>query len=111
VLTQSSVETELRRLIDAAEDVAHDVGDRAEAAGRAEHAYKVGFARAYLRADGPVASREAQALLAVDELHLARKVAEARLLAAQETARTIRSNVDALRSLNVTVRHATVLDW
>jgi hypothetical protein len=111
MLTQTAVEDELRRLIGQAEAVAHDVAARAEDAARAEHAYKVGFARALLRADGSVAAREAQALLAVEDLHLARKVADARLLAAQETARTIRSNVDALRSLNVSVRHATGLDW
>ncbi len=53
-----------------------------------------------------MALREAQALLSVEQEHLARKIADAKLLAAQETARTIRAQLDALRSVNATVRHA-----
>ena len=111
MLTQGQVEQELARLIEAADDTAHDIADRAVEAARAEHDFKVAHARAYLRAEGPVASREAQALLAVEDLHLARKIADARLLAAQEAARTIRASMDALRSVNATVRHAVGLDW
>lgn len=111
MLTQAQVEGELARLIEAADTVAHDVAGRAEEAARAEHAYKIAHARALLRAEGPVAAREAQALLACEAQHLDRKVADARLLAAQETARSIRAQLDALRSVNVSVRAATGSDW
>ena len=111
MLTQGSVEAELERLIEAADVVAHDVADRAEEAARAEHAYKIGYARALLRSEGTVAIREAQSLLMVEQEHLERKIADAKLLAAQETARTIRAQLDALRSVNATVRHAVGSDF
>ena len=106
MLTQGAVEAELERLVEAADTVAHDVAERAEDAARAEHAFKIGYARALLRSEGTVALREAQALLSVEAEHLARKSADAKLLAAQETARTTRTQLDALRSVNATVRHA-----
>ena len=111
LLTPVAVERELARLIAAAEQLAHDVATTAETAARAEHAYKAGHAKAYLRADGPVAEREAKALLAVDELHLDYKIGQARLLAAQEAGRACRSSLDALRSVNATVRRAAGLDF
>ena len=111
MLTQADVERELERLVGAADTVAHDIADRAEAAARAEHGYKIASARALLASDGPVAVKEAKALLVCEDEHLARKIADARLLAAQETARTIRAQLDALRSVNATVRHAVGGDW
>lgn len=111
MLTQGQVEREMERLISAADEVAHDIATRAAEAARAEHEYKIAHAKALLRAEGAVALREAQALLAVESEHLARKVADARLLAAQETARTIRAQLDALRSVNATVRHAVGGDF
>lgn len=111
MLTQGQVEAELERLVGAADVVAHDIAARAEDAARAEHAYKIAHAKALLRAEGAVALREAQALLAVESEHLARKIADARLLAAQESARTVRAQLDALRSVNATVRHAVGSDW
>lgn len=105
-LTPVAVERELSRLIAAAEDNARELADRAHDAGQAEHAYKVAYAKALLRADGAVAVREAQALLTAQDEHLARKIAEARLLAAQEAGRMIRASLDALRSINTNVRLA-----
>lgn len=107
MLTQAAVESEMERLIGAADSVAHDVAERAEEAARAEHAYKVAHARALLGASGTVAERDAKALLVCEVEHLARKIADARLLAAQETNRTIRAQLDALRSVNASVRFAT----
>jgi uncharacterized protein YlxW (UPF0749 family) len=70
--TQARVERELEHLIDEADDVAYEI---------------------------TVALRETQALLAVELQHLAQKIAQARLLVAQETARMIRSRLDTLRSV------------
>lgn len=111
MLTQAAVEREMERLIAAADTAAHDVAARAEDAARAEHAYKVAYAKALLRAEGPVVVRESQALLTVEGEHLDRKIADARLLAAQESARMIRAQLDGLRSVNATVRHAVGGDW
>lgn len=111
MLTQGQVEAELERLVTAADAVAHDIAERAEEAARAEHAYKIASARALLASDGPVAVKEAKALVICENEHLARKIADAKLLAAQETARTIRAQLDALRSVNATVRHAVGSDW
>lgn len=106
MLTQASVEQELTRLVDAAEDCARDVADRAYDAAQAEHAWKVAHARALLAATGPVAEREAHALLACDSQHQAHRIAQARLLAAQEAGRMIRASLDALRSVNSNLRNA-----
>ncbi len=111
MLTQGQVERELSRLIEEADDAAHEIAALAEAAARAEVTYKVANAKALLRAEGTVDVRKAQAQVMTESEFLEHKIADAKLLAGQEKARTIRSSMDALRSVNATVRHAVGGDW
>lgn len=109
-LSPVTVESEIRRLIDAAESVTTEVAVRSEDAARCDHAYKVAHARALLKADGrSEAIRLANALLVVESEHLERKLADAKLLAAQEAGRMIRAQLDALRSVNANLRSASGL--
>lgn len=111
MLTQGQVERELARLVEAGEETAHLIADLAEAAARAEVAYKTAYSKALLRSEGTVEVRKAQATVMTDTELLEHKIADAKLLGAQESARTIRSSMDALRSVNATVRHAVGVDW
>ncbi len=111
MLTQGKVERELARLVEESEDAALEIAALAEAAARAEVAYKVANAKALLRSEGTVDVRKAQAIIMTEAEYLEHKIADAKLLAGQEKARTIRASMDALRSVNATVRHAVGADW
>lgn len=103
-ITQAHVESEIVRLSERAEKVTHEVAKRARADAEADVAYKVALARAYLAAEGPVAQREAEALVACEAEYAAHRGAEAVLKAAVEAGRNVRSQLDALRSINANVR-------
>ncbi len=84
-----------------------EIAKRARAAAEADHAYKVAYAKAVLRVEGAtVAERDAKALLECEQEHLDHKVADAVLLAAQEAGRSLRSQIDALRTLSAAQRAA-----
>lgn len=106
MLTQAQVERELSRLIEAAEEQAHNIAELAEEAARAEVVFKIAYSKALLKAEGTVEVRKALATVATDTELLDHKIADARLLAGQEASRSIRASMDALRSVNATVRHA-----
>lgn len=104
MIAQAEVEAEIMRLGELAEKVTLEMAKRAQAAAEADAAYKIGHAQAFLRADGSVAVREALAAVETDELYRARKIAEAKLLSAQEAGRNYRSQLDSLRSVNSNLR-------
>ena len=83
------------------------VRDLAHEAAVAEAAYRSAHARAYLEATGPVAEREAIAAVAVEKQYRERRIAEARLRAAEEVVRTLRSTIDVARTLRADMRTAT----
>lgn len=103
-LAQVDVESEIMRLGGLCEKATHEVAKRARAAAEADADFKVANAKAFLRADGPVAVREATALVECEDQYRARKNAEAVLLAAQEAGRNYRAQLDALRSINANLR-------
>jgi hypothetical protein len=104
MLAQSDVEAEIMRLSSMAEKVTLEMAKRAQAAAEADAAYKVAHAQAFLKADGSVAVREALAAVETEELYRARKIAEAKLLSAQEAGRNYRAQLDSLRSVNSNLR-------
>lgn len=107
-LSITTVEAEIMRLCDRSEQLVEEIAARAEEAATLEARYRIGFAQALLCADGRTAAeREAAAMLVVADLLTERKIAEARLLAAQEAGRHVRAQLDALRSLNANVRAVT----
>lgn len=103
-LSQADVEDEIMRLAALCEKATHAVADRARAAAQADADYKIGHAKAFLQADGPVAEREAKALTWCEDEYRARRMTEAVLLAAQEAGRNYRSQLEALRSICANMR-------
>lgn len=67
----------------------------------AEHAYKIGYAKAYLKADGSIQAREAQAVIETDELllnHLRAKATVAGMKVKVEDAQDVLSARQSLLS-------------
>jgi hypothetical protein len=84
-----------------------EVAQRARRAAEAEVAYKLAHAKQILQTEGAtVAEREAKALLEVAEEYALHKGADAVLLAAQEAGRSLRSQIEALRTLAASQRAA-----
>jgi len=103
-VTQVAVEERIREIDALLERAMHQVRKRAIEAADTDVAYKVCHAKAYRLAEGPVAEREAEALLACESEYSARKNAEAVLLSAQEAGRNLRSQMEGQRSLAANLR-------
>lgn len=108
-MAQLDVEREIRRLSRLLEVKTQEFADLAARAAGAEHAYKVARAKAHLvfKSDSPkatVADLEAMVTLNVEAFLGAHLNAEAVARACQEACRNLRSQLDALRSLNANVR-------
>lgn len=80
------------------------MAELAEASAEAEVRHKAAYARALLGAEGTQAVREAVAVRDTEDALLARRVAEARVLAQRELLATIRAEIDALRTLAASAR-------
>lgn len=104
VLAQADVESEIMRLAALCEKATHAIAKRARDAATADADFKVCHAKAYLTADGPVAEREASAVIACEVEYRERRSTEALLLAAQEAGRNYRAQLDSLRSINANLR-------
>lgn len=104
--SQDDIEHEVLRLMKKCSEVTVEVGKRARAAGKAEADYRVAFAQAFLRAEGPMDLRREKALLECGDLLHERKMAEGLLLSAQEAGRNARARLDAARSLLANIRAA-----
>lgn len=106
-MSQVSVEREILRISGLLDHQVGEVAKRARAAAEAEVAYKLAFARHSLIVDGKtVGEREAAALLECEAELAAHKGADAVLLAAQEAGRSLRAQIDALRTLAANQRAA-----
>lgn len=70
----------------------------------AEADYKVGYARAFLGAEGPVAEREAKATVDTDDLFRAKRLNEELLRVQRQRISAIESAIEITRSLNATAR-------
>lgn len=74
---------------------------------RARVAYKKTVAIAYLRAAGPVKERDAKALIEGEEEFEMYEMAEALHSSKQELLRTLRSQMDSLRTIAANIRAVT----
>jgi hypothetical protein len=84
-----------------------EVAQRARRAAEADVAFKLAHAKATLEVDGKtVAERDARALLACAKEYAEHRGADAVLLAAQEAGRSLRSQIEALRTLAASQRAA-----
>lgn len=108
-LAQVEVEREIMRLSRVLTEITEDVAEAATEQARTEVAFKVAHARAILAArdeSGTVQVKEAMAHDACASEFEAMKMAEAVYKACQESGRNVRSQLDALRSINANVRAA-----
>lgn len=103
-VSQHHIEQEILRLSRAAEGATQQLSKRAQEAAEADVAYKIAHAKALLLADGPQYVRDAEATVNTADEYQERKIAEAKLLAAQEAGRNYRAQLDALRSINANHR-------
>jgi len=106
------VERDIARLCDALEAETETYAQVSELAARCEADYKLKFARAVVtisatQAKMPVAEKEARAEVASAEELRIWKISEARRQATKESLLSIRARLDALRSLNASVRSQT----
>lgn len=104
--SQTDIEALVLDLIKACGRATVEVGNRARAAAEAETEYRVGYAKAFLQAEGAMDLRTQTAVLSVGDLLHDRKMAEGLLLSAQEAGRNARARLDAARSLLANIRAA-----
>lgn len=106
-LSSIQIEEEVWRISERLDHQVGEIAKRARAAAEADVAYKLAHAKAVLVAEGAtVGERDAKALLeCADEYH-AHRGADAVLLAAQEAGRSLRAQIDALRTLAASQRAA-----
>jgi hypothetical protein len=103
-LTQVDIEYRLMKLLDDLE-VQTDLFDvLSERAGALEAEYKSEWAKSYLRGEGSIRQREALADVALGDTGHAYKIAEALMKAGRERLISLRTSIDALRTLNANVR-------
>lgn len=104
MITPAEVEAELQRLVARLEEATGELAAFGRSAGEAEVAHKVAFAQAFLTAAGPVATREQVAIAATELPLLTRRFAEAALQAQREVLSTIRTQIDAVRTIAANIR-------
>lgn len=98
-LAQTQIESEIVRLSDRLESLVDEVRGAAQEHAQADADYRVAYAAAFLAATGPIGAREQIALAQCEDELRRRRVAEARLLGAQEAGRNTRAQLDSLRTL------------
>lgn len=104
-LTQVGVESEILRLSAMLEEATEQLAKAMEIEADAEVSFRIAEARAKLAATSKsVEDRKAEALVACETWYTAYTVAEARRDALAETCRTLRSRLDALRTLSANLR-------
>lgn len=106
-LSDIDISSEILRISGRLDFQVGEIAKRAKAAAEAEVAFKLAHAKASLTVEGKtVGEREARALLECASEYALHKGAEAVLLAAQEAGRSLRAQIDALRTLSAAQRHA-----
>jgi len=108
-LSDIEISAEIRRISERLDYQVGEIAKRSRNAAQAEVDYKLAHAKAILVAEGgTVAEREARALLECAESYALHKGNDAVLLAAQEAGRSLRAQIDALRTLSAAQRAALV---
>lgn len=92
---------ELSRLLDAA---TVEVAVLDEEAVRAKQAFEVAWARAYLRAEGSIEARKAEAVIVTAGEALEAELCAAKVRACRERIRTLGAQLDVGRTLSAAIR-------
>lgn len=112
LLNQGQVEQMIMEIVDALDDQTHVYSDLADAAAEAEADYKLKIARAIIALANTnekmtTAERSARAEVHAAEELRAYKIAEAAKQSTKEHLLSLRARMDALRTLNASIRTAT----
>ena len=103
-ISQVEIEQELLRLMDLLEKQTEEFESAAIDCAKKEALYKGNWAREYLSAKGSIKEREAWADYKMDQQNYEFKIAEGLVKAKRESLLSIRSSMDAIRTLNANVR-------
>ncbi|MBP6526135.1 MAG: hypothetical protein KA249_12080 [Dermatophilaceae bacterium] len=108
-LSADEISAEISRISQRLDFQVGEIAQRARRAAVADVEYRLAHAKAALAVEGAtVGEREARALLEVADEFAAHRHADAVLLAAQEAGRSLRAQIDALRTLSAAQRAALV---
>jgi hypothetical protein len=103
-ITQVDVENGLLALIDDLEEETEVFERLIEDAAKKEALYKTNWAKEYLSAKGSIKEREAWADYKLSDEVFDYKISEALVKAKREKLLSVRTSIDALRTLNANVR-------
>ena len=103
-ISQVEIEGELMRLMDMLESETEAFESLAEDLEKKEALYKSNWAKEYLSAKGSIKEREAWADYKLADENFDYKIAEALLKSKREKLLSLRTSIDALRTLNANVR-------
>lgn len=103
-ISQVEVEEEILRLLEMLEEETEAFESLAEDAAKKEALYKANWAKEYLAAKGSIKEREAWADYKLSDESYDFKISEALVKAKREKLTSLRTSVDALRTLNANVR-------
>lgn len=106
-ITQGEIEEELMRLLNMLEGQTEEFETLAQRAAETEATHKGMWAKQYLTATGSIRTREAIADFALSDSLFQYKIAEALVKAKREKLLSLRTSIDALRTLNANVRAQT----
>jgi hypothetical protein len=103
-VSQVEIENELLRLLDILEDCTITFRKLATDEAEAEADYKHAWAKEYLSAKGSIKERESWAAYKLESELRQWKIAEALCRSMKEKLTSLRTSIDALRTLNANVR-------
>jgi hypothetical protein len=103
-ISQVEVEEEIIRLLNMLEEETEVFERLSEDAAKKEATYKAEWAKSYLANTGSIKEREAWADYQMADHTMNYKIAEALVKAKREKLSSLRTSVDALRTLNANVR-------
>jgi hypothetical protein len=103
-ISQVEIESELLRFTDMLEQETEAFEQLAVDAAKKEATYKASWAKEYLSAKGSIKEREAWADYKLTDLSYDHKIAEALVKSKREKLSSLRTSIDALRTLNANVR-------
>lgn len=103
-ISQVEIEDEIMRLTDLLESETETFEQLAIDASAKEANYKSSWAKEYLGAKGSIKEREAWADYKLEDMTLQYKISEALVKSKREKLHSLRTNIDALRTLAANVR-------
>ncbi len=106
-LTAVLVESEIMRLVDELENRTYELAGRARLAAESEANHKAKWAFAFIGAEGTEARRKAEADAKCHEDYMKRKIEEGLYASCKESLLSLRSQLDALRSISANIRSQT----